>query len=144
MLFKFLFPLLFFAGFYFLIKSIGRILAVYSGKKIEFPANEASVICKFSKPGTYEIAYKRRTILGVVPTDVAFTFSRQPDGTDIIISKAVNVLGSRKDMSGNRIIPVAEFSIAVSGNYELNIPEIRPERKATSFLSPKKQARKAS
>jgi hypothetical protein len=134
MLFKFLFPLLFFAGFYFLIKSIGRILAVYSGKKIEFPANEASVICKFSKPGTYEIAYKRRTILGVVPTDVAFTFSRQPDGTDIIISKAVNILGSRKDMSGNRIIPVAEFSIAVSGSYELNIPEIPARKEGDKLL----------
>jgi hypothetical protein len=46
----------------------------------------------------------------------------------------VNVLGSRKDMSGNRIIPVAEFSIAVSGNYELNIPEIAARKEGDKLL----------
>jgi hypothetical protein len=134
MLFKFLFPVLFVTGFYFLIKSIGRILAVYSGKKTEFSAAEKLVICKLDKTGTYEIAYKRPALFGVIPTGIVFTLDRQSDGKRIMVSPKLSVFGSRKDMSGNRIVPVAEFSIDISGDYQLLIPEIQGRKEADKLI----------
>lgn len=142
MLFKLLFPVLFIAGFYFLIKSIGRIIAIYSGKKIEFSASETSVVCKLDKRGTYEIAYKRPALLGTIPTDIAFAFSSQSDGKEIIVSRTVNVLGSRKDMSGNRIVPVAEFTIDASGDYRLLIPEIQGRKERDKLIITEKTGSK--
>ncbi|WAC13741.1 hypothetical protein [Dyadobacter pollutisoli] len=100
-------------------------ISIYFGKKIEFRAGENSIICKLDKPGLYEIAYKKPAIFGTIPTHIAFQMHRQPDGKEILVSRRVNVFGSRKDMSGNRIVPVAEFTIDVPGDYRLLIPEIQ-------------------
>ncbi|MEO6287810.1 MAG: hypothetical protein ABIN80_17390 [Dyadobacter sp.] len=143
MLFKFLFPVLFIAGLYFLIKSIGRILAVYSGKKIEFSASDTSIVCQLDKPGAYEVAYKRPGLFGVIPTDIAFKMHSQPDGNEVIVSPALNVLGSRKDMSGNRIVPVAEFSIEVAGSYELFISNIPARKEGDRLIITEKTDTKA-
>ncbi|MCF2505025.1 hypothetical protein L0663_16635 [Dyadobacter sp. CY107] len=123
MLFKILFPALFLTGVYFLIKSIGRIMQVYAGPKIEFPARTADNIIKIDKPGDYEIAYKRPSLTGVIPSNYALTLFRNADQQEVNVVGSVNLLGMRKDLSGNRIVPVASFSIDQPGTYTLRAIE---------------------
>ncbi|MCE7065966.1 hypothetical protein [Dyadobacter sp. CY326] len=120
---KLLFPILFITGVYFLIKSIGRIMQVYGGPKTEFSANAIENVIKFSEAGDYEIAYKRPSINGVIPTNWSFELIRESDKKELLVWGIVNPLGMRKDMSGNRVVPIATFFIDHPGSYTLHTTE---------------------
>jgi len=123
MLFKLFFPVLFVACIYFLIRSIGWIIQVYGGPKIEFPARTNVQTVQIDKAGQYEIAYKRPSITGVIPSDVTFELSQEESGKSVAVSGNVNLIGMRKDMSGHRIMPVASFHADQPGAFRLRITE---------------------
>lgn len=123
MLYKIIFPALFLTGVYFLIKSIGRIMQVYAGPKIEFPAKTGTNKLKIDRPGDYEIAYKRPSLTGSIPTNCSFKLTADADQRDLDVISSVNLLGMRKDMSGNRIVPVASFNTERADNYTLHTTE---------------------
>ena len=123
MFFKLLFPAIFLAGAYFLFRSISRIVQVYAGAKIEFSAKTASNAIKIDRVGDYEIAYKRPSLIGVIPANCIFTLVKDADQHELRVVSALNMLGMRKDMSGNRVVPIAEFNITEPGAYTLHITE---------------------
>ena len=122
-LFKILFPVLCITGIYFLFKSIGKIMEVYGAKKTEFPATSFMNELEIDAAGTFEIAYKRSSITGVIPSDCHFKLKRESDKHEVAVSKNVNLLSMRKDLSGNRVVPVAEFNIEQPGSYTLRVTE---------------------
>ncbi|MCF2492680.1 hypothetical protein [Dyadobacter chenhuakuii] len=123
MLFKLLFPALFLTGAYFLFRSITRIVQVYAGPKIEFSAKTATNTIKIDQGGDYEIAYKRPSLTGVIPSNCTFTLIKDADQREWQVVSALNMLGMRKDLSGNRVVPIAEFNIAEPGTYTLRTTE---------------------
>ncbi|WP_026630246.1 hypothetical protein [Dyadobacter alkalitolerans] len=123
MLFKILFPALFLTGVYFLFRSISRIAQVYAGPKTEFPAKTGSNKIKIDQAGDYEIAYKRPSLTGVIPTNCSFTLIEDVGQQELQVTNAVNMLGMRKDMSGNRVVPIAGFNVADPGDYTLRTVE---------------------
>jgi hypothetical protein len=96
-------------------------MEVYGGKKIEFPATSILEQIETDGAGTFEIAYKRPSLTGVIPTDCHFEVKRDSDQHEVQVYQKVNLLGMRKDMSGSRVVPVAEFSIAHPGTYTLRM-----------------------
>ncbi|SDD74410.1 hypothetical protein SAMN04487996_10291 [Dyadobacter soli] len=128
MMLKILFPLLFIAGLWFLIRSIGRIIEIYGGKKVTLPLDRPLPEFHLSEPGEYEIAYRRPAILGIMPTKVLYTLVSVPDGKHFTVTNVVNIFGSRKDMTSSRVVPVAEFSIDAAGAYQLSVAQL-PEIK---------------
>lgn len=121
--FKILFPILCITGIYFLFKSIGKIMDVYGGKKIEFPATSFMNQLELDAAGAFEIAYRRPSITGVIPSDCHFKLIRHSDKHEVSVSQKVNLLGMRKDMSGNRVVPIADFNIEQPGTYTLRMTE---------------------
>ncbi|MCE7070379.1 hypothetical protein LZG74_08705 [Dyadobacter sp. CY327] len=120
MLFKILFPVLLLTGIYFLIKSIGRIMQVCGVHKIEFPAENFTKKIQIDIAGTYKISYKRQSLAGIIPTDLAFELTRESDKKKIDIRRSVYPLGSYKDLSGNRIVQIATFSVENPGMLTLS------------------------
>ena len=119
MLFQIIPPVLLIAGAYFLLKNIKKIMQVYGGKKIAFPASLSLKSLILDTPGVYEIAYKRPSVWGAIPTDISFRLIQQRAHKEYPVSKAVNIFGARKDMTGSRIVPVAEFTVDEAHDYEL-------------------------
>ncbi|CAG5008457.1 hypothetical protein DYBT9275_04273 [Dyadobacter sp. CECT 9275] len=119
MLFLIIPPVLLIAGGYFLLKSIKKIVQINSGKKIEFPASLSLKSLILDVPGIYEIAYKRPSVWGSIPTDISFRIIQLRAHKEYPVSKAVNLFGARKDTSGSRIVPVAEFTVDEAHDYEL-------------------------
>ena len=138
MLLKIIFPLVFLAGLWLLIKSIGRIIHIYGGKKIEVPLSHLQSQLILSEVGQYEIAYRRRALVGAIPTGIAFTLTRATDQRPIPVTNVVNHLGSRKDMTGSRIVPIAEFSISEPGQFAFAFAEIAGQKEGDMLLVMKK------
>lgn len=139
---KILFPLLFVAGLWFLIRSIGRIIEIYGGKKITLPLDKPLPEFQLSEPGNYEIAYRRPAFLGIMPTKVLYRLTSLPDGRHFEATNAVNHFGSRKDMTGSRIVPVAEFSITNAGTYQLTVERLPEIKKGDGLIIMKKTGSK--
>ena len=95
-------------------------MQVYAGPKIEFPARTGLNKLKLDRSGDYEIAYKRPSLTGAIPTNCAFKLTADADQRELNVISAANLLGMRKDMSGNRIVPVASFHIERTGTYTLH------------------------
>jgi hypothetical protein len=110
-------------AFSLLVKCIGKMLRIYGGKRFEFPAVLSQVSYTTEDTGDFEIAYKRSALMGTIPTDISFTLTRDT-GEQIEVRKSVNHLGSRKDLTGSRIVPIAAFTIQNKGTYLLSIPSI--------------------
>jgi hypothetical protein len=138
MMLKVLFPLLFIAGLWFLIRSIGRMIEIYGGKKVTLPLDRPLPEFRLSEPGEYEIAYRRTAFLGIIPAKVLYTLVSLPDGKPFAVNNVVNHLGSRKDITGGRIVPVAEFTIDAPGPYQLSIAQLPEIKKGDSLLIMKK------
>lgn len=137
---KILFPLLFAAGLWFLVKSIGRIIAIYGGSKITLPLDRPFPAFHLSEPGEYEIAYRRPATWGIMPTGVLYKLVSLPDGKHFDAVNVVNHLASRKDMTGSRIVPVAEFSIGKAGTYQLTVEKLSEIKKGDGLIIMKKPA----
>lgn len=142
MIFKILFPLLFLAGLWFLIRSIGRIIEIYGGKKIMLPLDKPLPHFQLSEPGEYEIAYRRPAFLGIIPTSVQYQLISVPDGKHFEVTHVVNHLGSRKDMTGSRVVPVAEFTIDATGIYHLTVGQLGEIKKGDGLIIMKKTGSK--
>ncbi|MCF0062358.1 hypothetical protein MUK70_02615 [Dyadobacter chenwenxiniae] len=128
-LFKILFPIICITGIYFLFKSIGKIMEVYGGKKIEFPATSIMDQLELDAAGTFEIAYKRPSLTGIIPSDCHFKLKRHADQQELKVFNKVNLLGMRKDMSGSRVVPIAEFNLEQPGTYTLRMTESEDYKK---------------
>lgn len=142
MMLKILFPLVFIAGLWFLIRSIGRIIEIYGGKKVNLPLDRPLPEFQLSEPGDYEIAYRRPALLGIMPTKVLYKLTFLPDGRHFEAKNVINHLGSRKDMTGSRIVPVAEFSIADAGTYQLTVERLPEIKKGDGLIIMKKTGSK--
>jgi len=142
MMLKVLFPLLFIAGLWFLIRSIGRIIEIYGGKKVTLPLDRPFPEFQLSEPGDYEIAYRRPALLGIMPTKVLYKLTSLPDGRHFEATNVVNHFGSRKDMTGSRIVPVAEFSITNTGTYQLTVEHLPEIKKGDGLVIMKKTGSK--
>ncbi len=70
----------------------------------------------------YEITVKRSSIFGMVPTNNSLQVSDLKYGKTIAVESYSLLLGGRKDMSGNRIVPIAEFVIDQPGSFQLLNP----------------------
>lgn len=138
MMLKILFPLLFIAGLWLLIRSIGRMITIYGGKKVTLPLDRPLPGFHLAEPGEYEIAYRRPALFGVMPTNVLYTLVSVSDGKHYEVRKAINHLGSRKDMTGSRIVPVAEFSIDAAGSYKLTVAQLPEIKKGDGLVIMKK------
>lgn len=134
MMLKILFPLLFIAGLWFLIRSIGRMIEIYGGKKITLPLDKPLPEFQLTEPGEYEIAYRRPAFLGIIPTKILYKLISLPDGRHFEATNVINHLGSRKDMTGTRIVPVAEFSIDVQGTYRLTVEQLPEIKKGDGLI----------
>ncbi|MCF0069061.1 hypothetical protein LZD49_01175 [Dyadobacter sp. CY261] len=139
---KILFPLLFITGLWLLIRSIGRIVEIYGGKKIALPLGRPLPDFHLPEPGTYEIAYRRPAMLGIMPTKVSYQLISLPGGKQFDVMNVVNHLGSRKDMSGSRIVPVAEFSIDAPGTFQLTVDQLPEIKKGDGLIIMKKTGAK--
>ncbi|GAB3916025.1 hypothetical protein [Larkinella terrae] len=116
----FLFAVLAIAGAVLLIKSIGKMIAVYDTKiKIEWSTQLPVFDFPLNEPGAYEIAVKRPSISGIIPTNIPFQLSDLSAGEAVPVQAFVNLLSQRKDMLGNRIVPIAEFAIDQPGNFRM-------------------------
>lgn len=134
---KILFPLLFVAGLWFLIRSIGRMIEIYGGKKVTLPLDRP--LPEFHlEPGNYEIAYRRTAWLGIMPTRVLYQLAATSGGEPFAARNFINHLGSRKDMTGARIVPVAEFSVTEAGSYRLTVDRLPEIKKGDGLIIMKK------
>ncbi|UOQ70753.1 hypothetical protein [Hymenobacter cellulosilyticus] len=123
--YKILFPLLFVMGLYFLIRSIGRTIALYSQNQIEVDATQASFQLTLPKAGEYEIATKRNQFDGLAPQQVAFTLREKSSGQLLPVRNLLNLMNfKRVNMSGERITAIAEFTAPAATEVELQNPEI--------------------
>jgi len=142
MMLKILFPLLFIAGLWFLIRSVGRIIEIYGGKKIMLPLDKPLPEFQLTEPGEYEIAYRRPALLGIIPTQVLYKLISLSDGRHFDVTNVTNHLGSRKDMTGSRIVPVAEFNIDAQGIYRLTVGQLPEIKKGDGLVIMKKTGSK--
>ncbi|MGA0555765.1 hypothetical protein ACO2Q8_03875 [Larkinella sp. VNQ87] len=112
-------------GAVLLIKSIGRMIAIYTaGARIEESALVTTLEFPLKDPGSYEIAVKRPSLTGIIPTSIPFQLAEVSTGKTIVVQAFVNLLSQRRDMSGHRIVPIAEFTIEQAGTYRLTNPAI--------------------
>lgn len=130
------------AGFVFLLKSISKILAVYNNPaSVEFSAKNATALIELKQACMYEIAVKRPYTLGLIPTNLSLQLISE-DNSPIVINKNLNLFGQRKNMSGDRIVPVAEFEVQQSGKYIFNNQDTgKFKEKDKLTISPKTGAR---
>ncbi|GAB3340618.1 hypothetical protein GCM10027299_54170 [Larkinella ripae] len=120
----FLFAVLTIVGSVLLIKSISRIISIYSaGPRIEGPAQGQFLDFSLKDPGSYEISVKRPALTGIIRTDIAFELVEASSGKPVAVQRFVNLLSQRKDMSGNRIVPIAEFTLEQGGQFRLTNPK---------------------
>lgn len=137
-MFKILFPLLFATGLWLLIRSIGRIIEIYGGRKVTLPLDRPFPEFQLSEHGEYEIAYLRPAMWGVMPTQALYQLVSVSDGKHFKVTNVINQLGSRKDMTGSRIVPVAEFNIDAPGKYRLTVGQLPEIKKGDGLIIMKK------
>ena len=107
-------------GLFLLIKSISRMLALYNNpNSSEFSALLPSTVFEIKQAGTYEIAVKRPSLFGVIPTAVTFRLLDLKSNAELPVMRNVNLFSQRKNMSGERIVPIAEFTANETGRYQL-------------------------
>jgi len=122
-------------GLFLLIKSISKIIAVYNNpNNVEFSATLGSNTFEIKQAGEYEIAVKRPYLFGVIPSKISFHLVKVDDNSEIPVRQSVNLFSQRKDMSGNRIVPIAEFNIEQIGKYQLDNSNLEQFREKDKFL----------
>ena len=123
MFFKILFPMIFVSAFWLLVKSAGKAMKVYGGKKVELPAEPGLRKLTLTNAGTYEIAIKRNAVTGTAPAHIAFKVLDLLTQNVYEVHYNIRYFESGKDASGSRTIPVATFTVPKPGDYQLTIPQ---------------------
>ena len=110
-------------------------LALYNNpNSAEFSALLPSAVFEIKQSGPYEIAVKRPSLFGIIPTAVTFQLQDLKTEADIPVVRSVNLLSQRKNMSGERIVPIAEFTANETGSYRLNNHNPEMFREHDKFL----------
>lgn len=113
-------------------------MKVYGGDKVELEAKKERSHFQLKQLGAYEIAVKRPNIFGIIPSGLAFKLTAKHSGEDILVKKALNIFSQRKDMSGSRIVPIAEFEIKELEEFELvNLEAAKFKDNDTLIITPK-------
>ena len=114
-------------GLILLIKSISRMAALYNNpNSVEFSALLAAGTFEIKQTGMYEIAIKRPSFFGIIPTGIDFHLICLKDNADIPVFQSVNLFSQRNNMSGERIVPISGFSANEAGSYKL--VNLNPEK----------------
>jgi|GEM_PF-1994507 len=116
---RYFFPLVFLLSAFFTVVSFIKFKKYFSNKhQFECPAQTTNF--RFLAPFVkrFEIAIKRPYLLGVVPFDARFEILN-PSNRPLRVFHRVSIREQRKDLSGNRIVPVAEFEITEPGEHIL-------------------------
>ena len=114
-------------GFLLLIKSISKIVALYNNPNtVEFSALLPSVTFEIKQIGMYEIAVKRPSLFGIIPSNIIFHLEEITTHTEIPVYRSVNLFSQRKNMAGERIVPISEFKVDQVGSYQLE--NFNPEK----------------
>ncbi|QHV96938.1 hypothetical protein [Spirosoma endbachense] len=142
-----LFATLAVVGFILLIKSITRLMDIYAtAPKVEWIAQSPACYFDLRDPGIYEISVMRPSIFGVIPKQIPFEVLDRQAEKSIAVENYNFLLSGRRDMSGNRIVPIAEFTIDQPSTFRLFNPAnddfnqtdkllIRPKAGITGVLS---------
>ena len=117
---KILFPCLSVIGLVLLVLSVRKLVLVYGGDQQEFSATGTTLSFTLPNAGSYEIDVKRSSVTGVIVPGKVFELYEMPEKKPVAITAVSGFLSGRKDMSGNRIVPVARFEISRGGQYELH------------------------
>lgn len=115
------------AGLLLLIRSISKIVALYNNpNSVEFSALLPSTTFELKQKGMYEIAVKRPSLFGIIPSNITFRLVELKTKTEIPVYHRVNLFSQRKNMAGERIVPVSEFKVSEIGSYQLE--NFNPEK----------------
>lgn len=107
-------------GLVLLINSISALIRIHtSGPRVEKAALSPSFQFDLAKEGTYEIAVKRSTLFGAIPRNNSFRIDDLTNHRLVTVLNYSFLTTKRTDVSGNRIVPVAEFSINQPGTFQL-------------------------
>ncbi|GAB3942832.1 hypothetical protein GCM10028805_08060 [Spirosoma harenae] len=120
-------------------KSISGLIAVYtSGPRVEWVAQSPVFDFSLDKTGIYEIAVKRSAIFSAIPRNVSFQVSNRQTGAAIAVDSYTFLNLKRTDMSGNRIVPIAELTFDQPGTFRvLNASTDRFTETDKLMLAPK-------
>lgn len=126
-------------GLLLLIKSISRMVVLYNNpNSLEFSALLPSTTFEIKEIGMYEIAVKRPYLFGVIPSVLNLHVVELKTRAEIPVVHAVNLFSQRKNLSGERIVPVSEFNAAQIGTYQLqNLSTEKFKEKDKLLITPK-------
>ncbi len=123
------FPLVFLLSASLVAISIKLALTyVFSKQRFECPATSPSFGFLVSGSQQFEIAIKRPYLQGVIPFNTRFEI-RSPNEGKLSVMHRVSISEQRRDFSGNRIVPVAQFHAKGSGEHTLinqNMDKLNP------------------
>jgi hypothetical protein len=116
---NYFFPLVFLFSALVLTFCVWQLIRHYSVKHtFEYPALDAT--CRFypGSANTFQIAIKRPYLDGVIPLNARFKIMN-PSQEKVAVFHRVSISEQRKDLSGNRIVPVGEFEVKEAGEHVL-------------------------
>jgi len=107
-------------GLLLLIRSIYKIVALYnSPNSVDFPATQSVALFELKKTGSYEIALKRPSLFGIMPSKLSLEITALDNKRKVPVIPALNLLSQRRNLSGERVVPLAEFEALNTGSYQL-------------------------
>lgn len=107
-------------GLLLLIRSISKIVALYNSPNgVDFPASQPMAVFEIKEAGSYEIALKRPSLFGIMPTKLSLEITALADKRSVPVTPALNLLSLRRNLSGERVVPLAEFEALQAGSYQL-------------------------
>ncbi|GAB3506294.1 hypothetical protein GCM10027341_39090 [Spirosoma knui] len=110
-------------GLVLLIRSVTSLIGAYtSGIRIEQSALAATFRFDLPEPGVYEVAIKRASVFGAIPRNNSFQINELANNQSIAVDNYAFLTSKRTDMSGHRIVPVAEFAIEQPGSFQFTNP----------------------
>ncbi|MFD2570802.1 hypothetical protein ACFSUS_09175 [Spirosoma soli] len=103
-----------------LIKSVAKLIAIYSIEPCtKQSAQSAAFDFDIKAPGVYEIAVKRPSILGLIPKNNSFRIRDLQTGETIVVGTYIFSSSKRTDIAGHRTVSVGEFTIKYPGSFRL-------------------------
>lgn len=114
-------------------------VALYNNpNSVEFSALLPAATFEIKETGMYEIAVKRPYLFGVIPTSISFHLVDLKTKADVPVFQSVNLFSQRKNMSGERIVPISEFKADETGSYKLmNLNPEKFKEKDKFLITPK-------
>jgi hypothetical protein len=126
-------------GLTLLLKSVNTLIRIHtSGSRIEETAQLPTFRFDLAEQGTYEISVKRSSLVGAIPKNNSFRIDDLGNGQSIGVTNYHFLTSKRTDMSGNRIVPVAEFTIDQPGMFQfINATKTNFSERDKLLIAPK-------